>query len=95
MTKAYLIGYVAACALGYAGRIVVEWAQRRHRERVLRALGGKLPDWEVGARALEDRAHNCVLQLTDLDTATRGARMLRQEADTTRQRGRRRDREWQ
>lgn len=94
MTKAYLITYLAACALGYVGRIFVERAQRRQRERVLRALGGKLPDWEEQARALESRAHLCLSEMTQLSGATHAANTLRAEADTTRRRGRRRDREW-
>lgn len=95
MTKAHLIMYlVVAFALGYVGRIFVEWSQRRHRERVLRALGGKLPDWEESARALEGRAQHALTEMTQVDVAASAARILRKEADTTRKRGRRRDREW-
>lgn len=95
MTKVYLVTYVAAGALGYIGRIFVEWHQRRQRERVVRALGGKLPDWELNAREIEERAHRAVMEMTHRTEAQGAARMLQKEADITRARGRRRDREWQ
>jgi hypothetical protein len=98
MTTARIITYLVACVLGYVGRILVEWSQRRHRERVLRALGGKLPDWEERARELEGRAHENLVARTpegkDMNNAQRIARIYRGEADVTRKRGRRRDREW-
>lgn len=94
MTKAYLATYVLACALGYVARIFVEWSQRRSRERVVRALGGRLPDWELCAREIEERAHRAVMDMTHRSEAEGAARMLQKEADITRARGRRRDREW-
>lgn len=96
MTKylVYLVTCVAACAIGYIGRIFVERRQRLHRERVLRVLGGKIPDWQADARRLEDRATACLAEMTKLDNARGCARILQAEADTIRRRGRRRDREW-
>ena len=93
--KAYLIMYLAACALGYCGRVFVERQQRRHRERVLRALGGKVPDWEEKARELEGLAQAAFTQeQKDLNNAKRCADRYLAQADVTRRRGRRRDREW-
>lgn len=80
---------LAACALGYGGRIVVERLQQRRRERVLHALGGQLPEWEQNARALEAKAQEMALIHSDYLADT-----LRQQADVTRKRGRRRDRQW-
>jgi len=94
MMMTYLFTHLAACALGYGGRVFLEWRQQRHRERLLRALGGKLPDWEEQARALESTAHLCLSEMTQLSGATHAANTLRAEADITRRRGRRRDREW-
>lgn len=95
MTTAYLFTHLAVCALGYVGRIFVERLQWRHRERVLRALGGKLPDWEEKARALEDMAHAALVnERKDLINGRRCVSIFLAEADTTRRRGRRRDREW-
>ena len=85
MTLAMLAGLL----LGYGLRWLHEGYQQRQRERVLRALGGALPDWEVAARALEDVAHSCAMT-GRID----GAAQIREQADITRCRGRKRDRQW-
>jgi hypothetical protein len=95
VTSLVLAGLIAGSAVcGYVARVLVERFIERRRERALRALGGKLPDWEVHALELEARAHLAVSTMINLDTAVAAAQMLRREADTTRKRGRRRDREW-
>jgi hypothetical protein len=76
-------------AAGYSLRWLHEGYQHRQRERVLRALGGALPDWEVGARALEEEAHECAMRGDSYRPAE-----LREQADITRRRGRQRDRQW-
>lgn len=86
--------HLAAYALGYGACVVIERRRQRRRESVLRGLGAELPDWETAARQLEARAHKCVTEMPNLDTALRAARGLRAEADITRKRGRQRDREW-
>jgi len=80
---------LAGLPAGYGLRWLHEAHQRRQRERVLRALGGALPDWEVDARALEHKAHECTLHGNIY-----GAADMHRAADTTRARGRKRDREW-
>jgi hypothetical protein len=80
--------------VGYLVRGLVDRYRAAQRERVLRSLGGALPDWEVMARALEERAQQCVATMTQIDMARRCARGLRDEADITRRRGRARDRLW-
>lgn len=95
MPPTYIFTHLAACVLGYGARVFVERQQQRHRERVLRALGGKLPNWEQQARDLEDMAHEVVMQeRKDLNNGERCASTYLAQADITRRRGRRRDREW-
>jgi len=90
-----IITCIAGSVVGYCGRIFVERLQQRHRERVLRALGGKLPDWEEQARELEALAHSAIVhEDKDLNNGARCAITYRAQADIIRRRGRRRDREW-
>jgi hypothetical protein len=80
----------AACVLcGYVVRYLHERQLRSRRERVLRALGGQLPDWERNARNLEDQ-----VQVEAMHGHWDNARRLRREADITRRRGQLRDRMW-
>ena len=85
MTLALLAGLL----LGYGLRWLHEDYQQRQRERVLRALGGELPDWEVAARALEKHSHTQAMV-----GKYQHAEQMRREADTTRTRGNQRDRRW-
>ncbi len=90
MTTLLWIGtHLAAVALGHEARIVAERYRAKERERVLRALGGSLPDWEQAARKLEDAALDIAMR-----HGSHAANSLREQADITRKRGRRRDREW-
>lgn len=86
----WLATHLATAALGYWFCVTVRWYRTVQRERALRALGGQLPDWEVAARKLEAEALESALR-----HSSHAANELRRHADITRQRGRRRDREWQ
>jgi GAF domain-containing protein len=85
----FLVGSSGGILVGYGLRWLYEDYRRRQLERVLRALGGELPDWEVAARDLEKHA---VVQ--SRAGKYEHARLMRCEADTIRLRGRRRDRQW-
>jgi len=89
-----LLVAAGAAALGYVARVLVERYIHGRRERVLRALGGELPDWEKRARELETEAHHQITAQKVLNGAKEWARFFQSEAEITRKRGRRRDREW-
>jgi len=83
------LALLAGLLLGYSLRWLHESYQHRQRERVLRALGGELPSWEIAARRMEEEAHRMALRCNVL-----GAADLHQFADIERRRGRKRDRQW-
>lgn len=85
---AYWVTGLVSVVLGYGLRVLVERATERRRERVLRALGGKLPDWELRARALEDQSDAEALQGYSGIAASR-----QRDADLVRRLGRKRARE--
>lgn len=90
MTYLLVATHVASVAIGYGACYLVDRHRQRIRARVLRALGGQLPDWERDARKIEEAARDATLQYQSSDRV----KQLWEQADIIRKRGRRRDREW-